>query len=159
MDWEDLYVSIVTGLTAPFGMGQMTDAGLLLDKISNGNSLHTFTPIIFHKTGALCGLRGIFATDDVFIAGQLLYNIIIRGLNISTAVEYPRYYFALDGLVVEDDSKDTADAAIHKQFSSALATPHTDPSLLIKSVNAITKRKDSMMSHSDSRGGGLSSRF
>lgn len=48
------------------------------------------TPIIFHDEKAICGLRGVFGTDDTLIIGQLLYNIIIRQLNISDAIEYPR---------------------------------------------------------------------
>lgn len=69
----------------------MSNAGFLLDKSDTNNSLSMLTPIIFHNDIALCGLRGVFGTDDILIVGQLLYNIIARELNISEAIEYPRY--------------------------------------------------------------------
>lgn len=80
-----------SGLSAPFGLGYMSNAGFLLDKTDINNTLSVLVPIIFHNEKALCGLRGVFGTDDVSIIGQLLYNIIIRQLNISEAIEYPRY--------------------------------------------------------------------
>jgi len=68
----------------------MTDAGFLLDNIDD-NDLFTFIPIIFHYEKGICGLRGVFGSDDVFLNGQILYNLIVRALNVSAAIEYPRY--------------------------------------------------------------------
>lgn len=68
----------------------MTDAGFLLDTVDD-NDLFTFIPIIFHYKKGICGLRGIFGSDDVFLNGQILYNLIVRALNVSAAIEYPRY--------------------------------------------------------------------
>ncbi|CAL7937852.1 unnamed protein product [Xylocopa violacea] len=159
MDWEDTYVCIITGLSAPFGLGYMTRAGFLLDKIDTNNTLSMLTPIIFHNEKALCGLRGVFGTDDILIIGQLLYSIIVRQLNISEAIEYPRYYFSSDGLAIENDQKYSIDVLIRNQLNLIISGSHVDTNLALKSVNAIIKRKDLMSSHSDSRGGGLASRF
>lgn len=159
MDWEDTYVCIITGLSVPFGLGYMNNAGFLLDKVDNDNTLTMFTPIIFHNEKSVCGLRGLFATDDVFLIGQLLYNIIVRGLNVSAAIEYPRYYVLSDGLATESDPKHSVDILIRNELNSMISVSQTDANLILKSVNAIIKRKDLMSSHSDSRGGGLSSRY
>lgn len=69
----------------------MTDAGFLLDNIDNIMDLSTFIPIIFHYEEKICGLRGVFGSDDAFLNGQILYNLIVRALNVSAAIEYPRY--------------------------------------------------------------------
>ncbi|XP_031842532.1 glutathione hydrolase 7 [Nomia melanderi] len=159
MDWEDIYVCIITGLSSPFGLGHMSNAGFLFDKSDTNNTLSMLTPIIFHNDIALCGLRGVFGTDDTLIVGQLLYNIIARELNVSEAIEYPRYYFLSDGLAVENDQKHSVNILLRNQLNSMAPTLHMDTNLILKSVNAIIKRKDSMSSHSDSRGGGLSSRY
>lgn len=68
----------------------MTAAGFLLDKhvINDNNNL--FIPIVFHHEEAICGLRGVFGSNDAFLNGQILNSLIIRRLNVSTAVEYPR---------------------------------------------------------------------
>ncbi|XP_078053015.1 glutathione hydrolase 7 isoform X2 [Augochlora pura] len=159
MDWEDIYVCIITGLSSPFGFGYMSDAGFLLDRSDTNNSLSMLTPIIFHNNKSVCGLRGVFGTDDPLIIGQLIYSIIVRELNVSEAIEYPRYYFLSDGLAVESDQKHTVNTLLRNQLNLMVPALHVDTDLILKSVNAIIKRKDSMSSHSDSRGGGLSSRY
>ncbi|KZC12472.1 Gamma-glutamyltranspeptidase 1, partial [Dufourea novaeangliae] len=159
MDWEDNYVCIITGLSSPFSLGQMSNAGFLLDKTDTNNSLSMLSPIIFHNEKVLCGLRGVFGTDDALIIGQLLYSIIVRELNISEAIEYPRYYFSSDGLAVESDQKHSVNILLQNQLNAMVPALHTVTDLPLKSVNAIIKRKDLMSSHSDSRGGGLASRF
>lgn len=68
----------------------MTDAGFLSDNIDD-DILSTFIPIIFHSEKGICGLRGVFGSNNAFLNGQILYNLIIRTLNVSTAIEYPRY--------------------------------------------------------------------
>lgn len=68
----------------------MSDAGFLLDS-SDDNNFSTFIPIIFRPEKGICGLRGMLGSNDAFLNGQILYNLIIRSLNVSTAIEYPRY--------------------------------------------------------------------
>lgn len=65
-------------------------AGFFLDNI-DGNDLSTFIPIIFHYGEGICGLRGVLGSNDVFLNGQILYNLIVRTLNVSATIEYPRY--------------------------------------------------------------------
>jgi len=70
----------------------MTKTGFLLDDIDY-NELSTFIPIIFHHEKGICGLRGVLASNDAFLNGQILYNLIMRTLNVSAAIEYPRYIY------------------------------------------------------------------
>ncbi|XP_011873692.1 PREDICTED: gamma-glutamyltranspeptidase 2-like [Vollenhovia emeryi] len=155
MDWQDTYVSILSGLSSPFGRGNRM-AGFFLD---NTDDLSTFTPIIFHHAEGICGLRGVLGSNDVFLNGQILYNLIVRALNVSAAIEYPRYYFASDGIVIENNQRHSMEAALQARLYSMLSQLSHDDISSTRSVNAIVKRKDSLSSHSDSRGNGIASRF
>lgn len=77
----------------------------------------------------------------------------------SNSVTAFRYYFLMDELAVESDQKHSVNTLIRNQLNSIVPVLHVDTELVLKSVNAIVKRKDLMSSHSDSRGGGLASRF
>ncbi|KAG7190040.1 hypothetical protein KM043_006188 [Ampulex compressa] len=158
MDWHDTYICILTGTSTSLGNGNMTKAGFLLDKIDGDNDLSTFVPIVFRDEEVPCGLRGVFGTDDIFFIGQLLQSLIVRMLNVSTAIEYPRYYPSTQGIVLENDQNHSMEDSLHMQLISIIPTLYSD-ALVTKSINAIIKRKDSMVSHSDSRAGGLASRF
>jgi hypothetical protein len=81
-----------SGLSSPLNLANNTEAGFAFDNIDSTNSLLSLTPIIFYDETAVCGLRGVFSTDDSIIAGQMLYNLLLRSMNVSAAVEYPRYY-------------------------------------------------------------------
>lgn len=70
-----------------------------------------------------------------------------------------RYYFSSDGFVIENDPKHSIDTLMRNQLNLIVPAPHLKTDSVLKSVNAIIKRKDLMSSHSDSRGGGLASRF
>lgn len=116
MDWQDNYVSVITlvlqnlchwygntfflfykitlycsGLSSPLDLSHETEAGFVFDNVDDKNSLASLTPIIFYDETAVCGLRGVFSTDDSIIAAEILYNLLLRGMNVSEAVEYPRY--------------------------------------------------------------------
>ncbi|XP_066586447.1 glutathione hydrolase 7-like isoform X2 [Prorops nasuta] len=151
MDWQDTYVAALTGLSTSLGSGYITEAGFLLDK-GNNNNFSTFTPIIFKSKKSICGLRGIFGSDNNVLNVQILYNLLIQKMNVSTSIEYPRYYLLPDGMTVEHD---------HSIKPTELNIPisHIDAITISKSVNVIIKTRDSMTSHSDSRGGGIASRF
>ncbi|XP_012281217.1 uncharacterized protein LOC105700158 isoform X3 [Orussus abietinus] len=153
MDKQDTYVSIVTGLSRPLGLGHMTEAGFLLDY---ANQLSSLSPIIFRHESNICSLRGVLGADDPVLISELLYNIIVRHLNVSAAVEFPRYFVKPDGIVIENDDKHAADTMLRVQL---INLSNADPNQAPKSVNVIIKNKDSMTSHSDSRGGGLASRY
>ncbi|XP_046492960.1 glutathione hydrolase 7 [Neodiprion pinetum] len=155
MDEVDSYVIIITGLSATFGLGKTSDAGFLKD--SAANSLEKLTPVLFCDAVSICGLRGITATDDVPLTAELLYNLMVRKLNVSNAVEHPRYYILPDGIAVESDYSHVADPTLCNSLK--LNTSRQNADEILKSCNTIVKVKDTMNSHSDSRGGGHASRF
>ncbi|XP_015597521.1 glutathione hydrolase 7 [Cephus cinctus] len=159
MDWQDKYVSVVTGLSAPLGLARLSPAGFLLDGTVAGNTLASFAPVAFRDTLSICGLRGVFGSDDPTVIGELLSNLLILGMNASTAVEYPRYYLRYDNIAVESDERHSVDTMLQIHLDTIANLPKTDASLISKSVNVITKHKDSVTSHSDSRGGALASRY
>ncbi|EFN85988.1 Gamma-glutamyltranspeptidase 1 [Harpegnathos saltator] len=144
---------------SPLGLRNMTAAGFLLDKNVDDNDLSIFIPIIFHHEKERCGLRGVFGSDDAFLNGQILYNLVVRVLNVSAAIEYPRYYYVSDGMVIENNQRHSMETALRIRLQPMISSLPTDDNSLIKSVNAIIKRKDALSSHSDSRGNGISSRF
>lgn len=78
------------GLSETVNLPYKTDAGFFFDTFEDENTLLSLAPIIFYDNTAICGLRGIFGVDDALIAGQMLYNLILRSMNVSVAVEYPR---------------------------------------------------------------------
>ncbi|KAL6263856.1 hypothetical protein P5V15_003937 [Pogonomyrmex californicus] len=159
MDWQDTYVSVLTGLSSPLGSQNMTNAGFLLDNF-DANDLESFIPVIFHHNEEMCGLRGVFGSNDSFLNGEILYNLIMRSLNVSAAIEYPRYYFSSDGISfmkIENNQKHSMEIALQARLYSMISSH--DNNLPIKSVNAVVKKKDLLSSHSDSRGNGISSRF
>ncbi|XP_035733698.1 glutathione hydrolase 7-like isoform X2 [Vespa mandarinia] len=156
MDGQDTYVSVLTGLSAPLGLAHMTGTGFLLDKTNNDNDLSTLLPIIFHNEEKSCELRGVLGTDDTILSSQLLYHLIVRGLNVSSAIEHPRYYLLSDGVSIENDQLHILKTVLQNKSTSI---SNIDASSISKSVNAIIKHEDLITSHSDSRGGGLASRF
>ncbi|XP_031787839.1 glutathione hydrolase 5 proenzyme [Nasonia vitripennis] len=159
VDWQDSYVSIVTGLSSPFNSKYMTEAGFVLDNVDNENSLLSLTPIVFYDETAVCGLRGVFSADDSIIAGQMLYNLLIRSMNVSVAVEYPRYYVLDDGIAVENDDRHSGNQLLRDSLIAIDTVSKIDANMIMKSVNVIIKRKNLISGHSDSRVDGLASRF
>ncbi|KAL7288659.1 hypothetical protein TKK_0017390 [Trichogramma kaykai] len=159
VDWQDTYVTIITGLGSHFDVNYETEAGFAFDSITNQDALLSFTPIIFHDETAVCGLRGVFSSDDAIVAGQILYNLILRSMNVSLAVEYARYYVLSDGITVEKDERQSSNRLLHDSLLAIDKTSTTDVEMIMKSVNVIIKRKNLISGHSDSRGDGLASRF
>ncbi|XP_043664824.1 glutathione hydrolase proenzyme-like isoform X3 [Vespula pensylvanica] len=159
MDGQDTYVSVLTGLSAPLGLAHMSGTGFLLDKTGNDNDLSTLLPIIFHNEEKPCELRGVLGTDDTILSCQLLYHLIVRGLNVSSAIEHPRYYLLSDGVSIENDQSHILKTILQNKSNISMPISNIDACSILKSVNAIMKYEDLITSHSDSRGGGLASRF
>lgn len=122
-------------------------------------SLQSLTPIFFFNQKIICGLRGVFAVDDFVVAEQILYNLIFSSLNISAAIETPRYYVLSDGITMENDDKQLGNKLLYNSLLTIDSISKTDADSLGKSVNIIIKRKNLISAHSDSRGHGLASRY
>lgn len=62
--------------------------------------------------------------------------------------------------MIENNQRHSIDTALQARlYPMILSLPIFNDNLLIKSINAIIKKKDSLSSHSDSRGNGIASRF
>lgn len=63
--------------------------------------------------------------------------------------------------MIEHNQRHSIETALQARLPklSSLPIVNSDGRLLIKSINAIIKKKDSLSSHSDSRGNGIASRF
>ncbi|XP_051156544.1 glutathione hydrolase 6-like isoform X2 [Leptopilina boulardi] len=158
IDWQDTYVSIVTGLNKPLNLSLFLDIGFFLDTVDDVDELMTLTPILFHDNVPNCGLSGSFNSDDPIVTGQILYNYLARGMNLSTTIESARYYLLPDGVTVEPDSTFAIDTAVTKNLN-IINSSRVNGNSILKSINMITKRGNTISSHSDSRGEGLASRF
>ncbi|XP_063976353.1 glutathione hydrolase proenzyme-like [Diachasmimorpha longicaudata] len=155
------FVSIVTGLSAPLGLGHKTGAGFLLDGLGgvSENNLQDLTPIIFHSTKSPVEYSGALGVDDPILATEILSNIILRKLNLSIAIETQRYYRLPEGILMEPSGKYPLDGSLSIEISNLIPGSSTDIAHYVKSVNAVVKQGHSLSSHSDSRGGGLASRY
>lgn len=61
--------------------------------------------------------------------------------------------------MVEHNQRHSIETGLQARLYPMISSLPIDDSLLIKSINAIIKKKDSLSSHSDSRGNGIASRF
>ncbi|XP_023246688.1 glutathione hydrolase 7-like [Copidosoma floridanum] len=160
VDWQDTYVSVITGLSGPVDLSNMNAAGFAFDSNNDDDkSLKSLTPIFFFDQKVICGLRGVFAADDSIVAAQILYDLLLRSMNVSTAIEYPRYYMLSDGIAMENDDKQLGNKLLYDSLKAVDAVSKADANTIMKSINIIIKRKNLISAHSDSRGHGLASRF
>ncbi|KAJ8682584.1 hypothetical protein QAD02_018376 [Eretmocerus hayati] len=159
VDWQDTYVSIITGLSSPLNLSFGNEAGFVFDTIQNKDSLSSLTPVVFYDETAPCGMRGVLSADDPVVIGEIMFNLLIRTMNVSAAIEYPRYYILSDGFTIESDSKQLGNKLLYDSLVEIEPHSKTDFVMLMKSVNIIIKRKNLISGHSDSRGDGLASRF
>ncbi|KAH1005113.1 hypothetical protein HUJ04_006157 [Dendroctonus ponderosae] len=103
--------------------------------------------------------RLVFGANGVAQASQLVVNLIIGAKNATDGVEFPRFYLL-------DNATIAVEAAHSPKFQlellEYLKAAHREPVLMPEpyySSNAVEKLKDELSSHSDSRGGGIASRF
>lgn len=158
IDWQGTYVSIVTGLNKPLNVSLLMDSGFFLDTVDDFDELTSLTPILFHDNVPICGLSGSFNSDDPIVTGQILYNFLARELNLSDSIEYARYYLLSNGVTIENDQNFAIDPAVISHLN-IINSSQVNGNSLLKSINMIIERRNTISSHSDSRGEGLASRF
>lgn len=81
-------------------------------------------------------------------------NIWVRHL-----IRFHRYYCVSDGIVIENNQRHSMENSLQLRLRPMISSLPSDDSLFMKSVNTIIKKRDSLSSHSDSRGNGIASRF
>ncbi|XP_049781974.1 glutathione hydrolase 7-like isoform X1 [Schistocerca cancellata] len=171
VDLNDLYVSIVSGLNTWFGSQLLTKEGFVLNNaMENFNAgsnafapgkrpFSLATPIIAVQK-EVCGRRLISGVGDAVVGIQLLVEYITREKNISTSMEAPRFrYNPVENQIQyeawhkpEMSNKTLYQLRLLNYKVSAIREPY-------QSSNLIEKVGDTLSSRSDSRGGGVASRF
>lgn len=172
VDLNDIYVSVVSGLNTWFGSQLLTNEGFILN-----NALANFgvgknspfpgkrplsfnTPVIATEKRRICGRRLVLGSADAALAAQLLSRLLVLDMNVTWSVEAPRFHIA-DGnnsIFIEDYHvpalSKNAQESLEKYGYHLQSLPKP-----YQSCNIVEKFGDGLTSHSDSRGGGVSSRF
>ncbi|KAI4458006.1 nucleophile aminohydrolase [Holotrichia oblita] len=156
MDLDDFYVSLIIGMHASFGSQQMTNDGYITD--NKASAPYTILPVIATDARFICAKRIVLGLNDVCVATQIISNWAYSTEDATTIIEYPRFTYLNNSLIgLEDDHppkySDNVISELQKLVSlNTIKEPYT-------SCNFVEKIFDNLNSHSDSRGGGISSRF
>ncbi|KAF7995809.1 hypothetical protein HCN44_006916 [Aphidius gifuensis] len=154
-DSDGNFVSIITGMSVAPGLEHMSGVGFHLDTIKTHNNLKLLTPIIFTKEKTTTGVLGV---DDPILATEILTNMIIEKLNLSSSIEHQRYYRTSKGIKLEPQTTNQQ-LNYPKNIKTLIEIYTSIDKNIYKSVNGIVQHHQSLTSHSDSRGGGIAYRF
>ncbi|GJQ88092.1 hypothetical protein Trydic_g13104 [Trypoxylus dichotomus] len=156
IDLNDLYVSFVIGMYSAFGSQQMTNNGYILDIKSS--MPYSILPIIISDAKYICAKRIVLGVNDVCTATQIILNWVHSAEDTTTVIEYPRFVYLDNNTIGLEDDHDPKFSDTHIAELQKLATLNVvrEP---YSSCNFVEKVFDNLNSHSDSRGGGISSRF
>ncbi|XP_050508200.1 glutathione hydrolase 7-like [Diabrotica virgifera virgifera] len=154
MDAEDNYVSLVTGMYQFFGSGKRSPDGYLQDK-KDQDTMNSRMPVLILDGWYICGRRYVFSANNLGSALQIISNLLLHKENVTDAIEAPRLYIGNWTVGFE---------ASHRPYFPKEITEHSPWKFNIipepyQSINIVFKNKDELSSHSDSRGGGIASRF
>ncbi|XP_052757807.1 glutathione hydrolase 6-like isoform X2 [Galleria mellonella] len=146
VDRLDTYVALVTGLSTPFGSGPPTAEGWIRDEPSESLDL---APAIITED-FVCGTRYVVGAESwaalAQAAAALVHGGAPGGVERARLALQPRGGGALAG-----------EAA--RPAPAAGAAPPYNATPPYAAVNVVQQRGDALLSHADSRGGGLASRF
>ncbi|XP_056643252.1 glutathione hydrolase 7-like isoform X2 [Diorhabda sublineata] len=153
MDTDDNYVSLVTGLYQLFGSGERTHLGYIEDIYSN--KMSSRMPVLITDSRYVCERRYVFGVNNLGSALQIISNLLLHKENVTEAIEAPRLYIGNWTVGFEGSHLPSFPEEIfeHSPWKSNLVP---EP---YQSINIVVKYKDELSSHSDSRGGGIASRF
>ncbi|KAK5650465.1 hypothetical protein RI129_001494 [Pyrocoelia pectoralis] len=158
MDLNDFYVSIVTGMSAPFGSGKVTVGGYLSD--INYTAKLSHLPLIITDTNYVCGRRIVLGFGDIVIGSQVITSLLLSAENLTISVEGPRFHILRNGaLGIEKGHTPSYSTDVInnlENLTNGMVEQIKEP---YSSCNVVEKYGDALNSHSDSRGGGIASRF
>ncbi|KAJ8945822.1 hypothetical protein NQ314_009044 [Rhamnusium bicolor] len=158
IDLYDNYVSLVTGMYDLFGSGEMTTHGYILD-VKNKEKPCSRVPFVITDGNLICGRRMVFGANDLSVATQLVTSLLIANENATESIESPRFHVFRNGTIGIEGSHLPA---FNEDIVNYLQTLTPNLALISEpysSSNIVEKVKDDLSSHSDSRGGGIASRF
>ncbi|XP_018572729.1 glutathione hydrolase 7-like [Anoplophora glabripennis] len=157
VDLNDYYVSLVTGMYGLFGSGEMTTHGYVLD-VPNKDKPCSRIPLIITDGNFICGRRMVLGANNFATATQLVATLLIAEKNVTEGIESPRFHILGNETIGVEDHLPAfgEDVLEYMKTLSPDIQPISEP---YPSSNIVEKTKDELSSHSDSRGGGIASRF
>jgi len=158
MDKDDNYVSLSFGMYDYFGSRILSRYGYLLDVKNTTQQYCLRLPIIITDAEYVCGRRLSLGVSNLVIASQVIPSLLVASENVIAAVENPRFQLNLNNVIeIEDEHKPNfSDEDLQYLETLGHLQLMKEP---YESCNVVEKIGDLLSSHSDSRGGGISSRF
>ncbi|XP_038207181.1 glutathione hydrolase 6-like isoform X2 [Zerene cesonia] len=152
IDPLDTYVALVTGLSVGFGSGNMTGDGWKQD--TPPTPLDLAPAILVDEF--VCGTRYVMGAESLSALAEGAGAALIEGpLNIVDAVESARVAVGAGGTLALEPDRLLPPAAL----ATLLNGIPLNATLPLAALNLVQQRGDELLSHADSRGGGLASRF
>ncbi|XP_060527176.1 glutathione hydrolase 7-like isoform X2 [Cylas formicarius] len=159
MDSDENYVSLVTGMYDLFGDKEQNEFVYVQDVKERPRPCSRIA-LIVTDNNFICGRRIVLGADNVAMATQLLANLVIGGQNVTEAIESARFHVMTDGTIgVEVARSPTFSESTVRYFEEITGNKVVAIDEPYNSSNSVEKWKDDLVSHSDSRGGGIASRF
>ncbi|KAL1506156.1 hypothetical protein ABEB36_005570 [Hypothenemus hampei] len=158
IDLNENYVSLVMGMYNLFGSKKSTSYGYVLN-VKNKEKPCSRIPIILADEQYICGKRMVFGANGIAQATQIVSNLIIGNKNATEGIEAPRFYLLENSTVAVEAFHSPK---FHVQLLDYLNETHKKTILMPEpyySSNIVEMLNDELSSHSDSRGGGIASRF
>ncbi|KAJ8917180.1 hypothetical protein NQ315_012672 [Exocentrus adspersus] len=154
IDMNDNYVSLVTFSAR----GELNDNGYVLD-VANKDKPCSRMPFIVIDGSFICGRRIVLGAGNLAVATELVTTLLVAKENATEGIEAPRFYVLGNGTLGVEGShlpsfNEDVISYLKTLTPNILPVPEPYPS-----SNIVEKFKDDLSSHSDSRGGGIASRF
>ncbi|XP_050670572.1 glutathione hydrolase 6-like isoform X2 [Leptidea sinapis] len=152
VDPQDTYVALSSGLSVAFGSGNITKNGWREDIPSA--PLDLAPSILVDET--VCGTRYIMGAESLSALAEGAAAVLVNGpLLVVKSVESARVLVETNGFLALEPDRLLPPAAL----STLQLGPPVNASLPLPALNVIQQTGDTLLSHADSRGGGVASRF
>ncbi|OQV13801.1 Gamma-glutamyltranspeptidase 1 [Hypsibius exemplaris] len=174
VDTNELYVSITSTLNNYFGSGVMTAGGVILNDEMNdfagsdfaheeqANSpvpgkrplSHMVPTIVYHPIRSCINRIAVGASNGTHIPGGVLntlLNILVFGMNVTDAIEYPRVF------ADKPENPVIVEASFNAKIVSELSKKRHNITVVtdgLSVVQAVMRNNKTITAHSDSRKGG-----
>nr|XP_045607292.1 glutathione hydrolase 7-like isoform X2 [Procambarus clarkii] len=176
IDTFDQYVTSIVGLGTYFGSRMMTKHGILFNnhlanmlphthpdntQHSHARPVTSYTPVIITDSTQVCGRRVVLGSPEVGAAVQVVGQMVFQDYDLTRAIEQPRITVkpGINQMFVEDLRNGDPILGSVRNELEAMNYTFQILHLPYASVNGIAKLKDTLLSWSDARGGGVAHRL
>ncbi|CAB3237663.1 unnamed protein product [Arctia plantaginis] len=149
VDSRDTYIALVTGISEPFGSGEVSAGGWRRDEPLAALDL---APAILYEPN-VCGSRYVVGAEASAAMAQAVTALALEGA--MSGVERARVSLLADGALAQEALR----AQLFPLQPALAPLVLRNASFPYTAVNLVLQRGDALTSHADSRGGGLASRF